>query len=69
MSSNTMAIHRGRPERLVAALLIGLALPMAVPTALKLSGHNGGFLRDLGFLAGPPGTPASWVLALLTAAA
>ena len=57
------------PERLVALLLGVLAFPMAIPTARKLLGHDAGFLRDLGFLSGPPGTLLAWGLALVVAAA
>jgi uncharacterized protein len=61
--------NRRSPEALVAIIMTILVLPMAYVTALKLLGSNFSFLRDLGFLSGPPGTPMAWLLALLVAAA
>lgn len=60
--------RRLRPDTFAVLLLAILALPMAIPTFRKLFGHNGGFLRDLGFISGPPGTIFAWGLAILIAA-
>ena len=57
------------PEFIVAVLISVLALPMAIPVIRKMLGANRGFLRDLGFLSGPSGTPLAWLLALAVAVA
>ena len=67
MKTRTISERRLSPEGVVAVILLTLALPMGIPTARKLIGYNSGFLRDLGFLSGPPGTPLAWGMALLTA--
>jgi uncharacterized protein len=54
---------------MVAIIMTILVFPMAFITALKLLGHNFRFLRDLGFLSGPRGTPLAWFVAFLVAAA
>jgi hypothetical protein len=66
---NTTATRRFSPEALVAIVMTILVFPMAFVTALKLAGYNFRFLRDLGFLSGPRGTPLAWFLAFLTAIA
>ena len=66
---NTTTKRRLSPEAVVAIIVTVLVFPMAYVTALKLLGNNFRFLRDLGFLSGPPGTPLAWFLALLIAAA
>jgi membrane protease YdiL (CAAX protease family) len=66
---NTTTNRRLSPEALVAVIMTILVFPMAFITALKLLGHNFRFLRDLGFLSGPRGTPLAWFLAFLVAAA
>jgi membrane protease YdiL (CAAX protease family) len=53
------------PEVTVTIFITLLALPMAIPVVRKLLGNTGGFLRDLGFLSGPPGTPLAWGLAMV----
>lgn len=50
--------------------IIVLALAGAIlwfPIAHVLLGRPPGFLRDLGFLSGPAGTPLAWILALAVA--
>jgi len=66
---NTTTNRRLSPEALVAIIMTVLVFPMAYITTLKLLGDNFRFLRDLGFLSGPPGTPLAWFLAFLIAAA
>ena len=61
--------RRLSPDTFAVLILSILASPMAIPTARKFLGHNSGFLRDLGFLSGPSGTAAAWILALLVAVA
>lgn len=67
MKTRTLSERRLSPEGVVAVILLTLALPMGIPTAQKIMGHNSGFLRDLGFLSGPPGTVLAWAMALITA--
>jgi membrane protease YdiL (CAAX protease family) len=67
MQSSTK--RRFTPEIIVATVILVMALPMALPVVRKVLGNNRGFLRDLGFLSGPSGTPLAWLLALIVTVA
>jgi hypothetical protein len=48
----------------VGLILFILAFPMIILVINKLTRPNIGFLRDQGFMAGPPGTLPAWLMAL-----
>jgi len=57
------------PQATVVLILGSVVLAYSVPIALTWVGHGPGFLRGLGFLAGPKGNGRAWGLAMVVAAA
>lgn len=55
------------PYTFAALVLGGISMTMGIPIAKKLSGSSSHFLSNLGFFAGPRGTPLAWGLALVLA--
>lgn len=55
------------PEGLAAIILGAITFVLAIPIVPFAFGRSPAFLRDLGFLSGPRGTPAAWVAALVLA--
>jgi len=54
-----------RNEQRAAISLAVAAAILWIPMFGLVTGRPPGFLRDLGFLSGPPGTPLAWVLGLV----
>lgn len=57
---------RARRNALLFLSIAGIIL--WIPLVSLLLNRSPGFLRDLGFLSGPGGTPLAWILALFVAA-
>lgn len=57
----------GRPEKQAVTFLVVAGGILWIPMAWTLLGRPPGFMRNLGFLAGPSGTPLAWVLGLVVA--
>lgn len=56
-----------KAKRAATIFLLAAGAVLWIPTARLLMGRPPAFLRDLGYLSGPPGTPLAWVLACLVA--
>lgn len=57
----------GRSEKRAAIFLVVAGTMLWIPMAEMLMGRPPGFLRNLGFLSGPSGTPLAWVLGFVVA--
>lgn len=65
---NGLTSTLSKSARLKAVLFLAIAGSILwIPVAALLLGNTPHFLRDLGFLSGPRGTPLAWIMGIIVA--